>query len=162
MKYFIEHPSPLGALRLVATASGLCGVYFEQHAHRKHDPEEKHDPQASLLQVAAQQVSAYLAGQRRQFDLDLDLRQGTPFQRQVWQALQNIAYAQTMTYAELAQAIDRPLAVRAVGAANGRNPLSLIIPCHRVIASTGALHGYAGGLERKRVLLEMERGNVGK
>ncbi len=156
MKHYLELPTQLGNLRLVASSKGMAGVYYEQHQHLPADQDWRHDPNSSLLQEAARQIQAYLAGQSLAFDLPLDLGKGTAFQHQVWQALQSIPYGSTISYGQLAQAISRPKAVRAVGAANGRNPLSIIVPCHRVIATSGALHGYAGGLERKRVLLEME------
>ena len=157
MKHYLTIPSPLGTLRLLASSKGITGVYFEQHKHLRPDNDSQHDPASSLLQEAARQIAAYLAGERQSFDLPLDFDHGTPFQHQVWQALQTIPYGSTISYGQLAQRIERPKAVRAVGAANGRNPLSMIIPCHRVIAASGDLHGYAGGLERKRVLLEMEK-----
>lgn len=157
LKLYLTIPSRLGTLRLLATSKGIAGVYFEQHKHLRPDTDWCHDPASTLLQEAARQISDYLAGQRQNFDLPLDMGQATPFQYQVWRALQTIPYGSTISYGQLAQRIERPKAVRAVGAANGRNPLSMIIPCHRVIAASGNLHGYAGGLERKRVLLEMEK-----
>lgn len=157
MKHYLELPSRLGTLRLIASSKGMAGVYFEQHQHLRPDSNWRHDPTSSLLQEAARQITAYLAGERQHFDLPLDLGKGTPFQHQVWQALQTIPYGSTISYGQLAQSIERPRAVRAVGAANGRNPLAILIPCHRVIAANGNLHGYAGGLERKRVLLEVEK-----
>ena len=108
-----------------------------------------------LLLEAAAQLRAYFAGELREFDLPLAPR-GTVFQRQVWTAVSAIPYGSTATYAEIAAAIGRPSACRAVGAANGRNPLPLIVPCHRVIGAAGALTGYGGGLERKRSLLDLE------
>lgn len=157
LKHYLTIPSRLGTLRLLATGKGVAGVYFEQHQHVRPSDDWQHDPASTLLQEAARQIETYLAGLRLDFDLPLDMGLATPFQHQVWQALQSIPYGSTISYGQLAQRIERPKAVRAVGAANGRNPLSMIVPCHRVIAANGDLHGYAGGLERKRVLLEMEQ-----
>ncbi|MBI3711374.1 MAG: methylated-DNA--[protein]-cysteine S-methyltransferase [Burkholderiales bacterium] len=161
MKHYLTIPSRLGTLRLLATDKGVAGVYFEQHKHMRPDSDSRYDPASTLLQEAARQISDYLAGHRQHFDLPLDMGLATPFQHQVWQALQTIPYGSTISYKQLAEKIKNPKAVRAVGAANGRNPLSMIIPCHRVIAASGDLHGYAGGLERKRVLLEMEKQTIG-
>jgi len=111
---------------------------------------------AALLKQAQQQLNDYFAGRRRSFDLPLRLDTGTPFQNAVWQALTAIAYGTTCSYAALAQRLQRPSAVRAVAAAVGRNPLSILVPCHRVIGSRGQLTGYAGGLTRKRALLHLE------
>ncbi len=112
-------------------------------------------PAASHLMVAAEQVQAYLNGERKDFDLPLSM-QGTAFQREVWSELRRIPYGQTISYSELANRVKRPKACRAVGSANGKNPLSLIIPCHRVIAANASLGGYSGGLDRKRWLLHLE------
>ncbi len=112
-------------------------------------------PAASHLMVAAEQIQAYLNGERKDFDLPLSM-QGTAFQREVWSELRRIPYGQTISYSELANRVKRPKACRAVGSANGKNPLSLIIPCHRVIAANASLGGYSGGLDRKRWLLQLE------
>ncbi len=153
--------SPLGPLRLVASAAGLAGVWFVDH--QRHAPTTEQVlawPVAAaghpVLEPAARQLQAYFQGQRQRFDLPLDLAQGTPFQREVWQALCAIPFGQTYSYGELAQTIGRPKAVRAVGAAVGRNPLSIVVPCHRVLGGDGSLTGYAGGLDRKRALLRLE------
>jgi methylated-DNA-[protein]-cysteine S-methyltransferase len=108
------------------------------------------------LQKTVQQLQAYFAGQRKDFDLPLDLRRGTPFQQAAWQALRALPYGATTSYGALSAAIGRPRAMRAVGAAIGRNPVSIIVPCHRVIGANGALTGYAGGLPRKQALLQLE------
>jgi methylated-DNA-[protein]-cysteine S-methyltransferase len=152
---YIEHASPLGTIQIAATASGICGVYFEQHAHFKGSDGWQRRADNPLLQLAAQQLDAYFAGQRQSFELPLDLS-GTDFQQSVWRQLRKIPYGGTINYAQLAQRIDNPKAVRAVAAANGRNTVSIITPCHRVIGSNGDLTGYAGGLERKRYLLALE------
>lgn len=109
-----------------------------------------------LLVEAAEQLDAYFAGDLREFDLPL-APSGTAFQRDVWDAVSAISYGQTASYAEIAAAVGRPAACRAVGAANGRNPLPVIVPCHRIIGAAGALTGYGGGLDRKRSLLDLER-----
>ena len=157
MKKYLIHSSPVGPLRLLASETGLAGVYFAEHKHLQIDLAWQADPQNALLQNAAQQLDAYFAGSLRDFDLSLDCSQGTPFQQEVWQALRTIPYGAVCSYSALAQQIGRPKAIRALGAANGRNPLSIIIPCHRVIAANGDLQGYAGGLENKQRLLALER-----
>ncbi|MBY0571836.1 MAG: methylated-DNA--[protein]-cysteine S-methyltransferase [Burkholderiaceae bacterium] len=155
MKY-TEFNSPLGVLCLAASDMGLSGVYFEQHRHFKGIQGWQLAPEHPVLQRATQQLQEYFAGQRQHFDLPLDMSAGTPFQRSVWRALQQIPFGQTCSYGALAASINKLSAVRAVGAANGRNPLSIIVPCHRVIAANGALTGYAGGLKNKQALLQFE------
>jgi methylated-DNA-[protein]-cysteine S-methyltransferase len=148
--------SPLGPMLLARTATGVAGMWFEgQKAHPGELPAVPHDPHDPLLKEAAQQLQDYFAGRREQFDLPLDL-QGTPFQQIVWQALLRIPPGGTRTYAAIAREVGAPLAVRAVGAAVGRNPVSVIVPCHRVLGHDGSLTGYAGGLHRKQALLEIE------
>jgi methylated-DNA-[protein]-cysteine S-methyltransferase len=142
--------SPLGELRLYAHADELCGVYLPDQAA----PSAPHRA-SPVLGAAAAQLVEYFVGRRRTFDLPLAPR-GTGFQEIVWRALTLIPYGETRSYGELARAIGRPAASRAVGAANGKNPISIIVPCHRVIASSGQLTGYAGGLAAKRWLLEHE------
>jgi len=147
--------SPIGPLLLVARDGKLSGLYLGSHDKcPEPDPEWVEDP-APFAAVAAQ-LEEYFAGTRTDFDVDLDL-EGTPFQKEVWQALQDIPHGETISYGELARRIDRPSAVRAVGAANGRNPVSIIVPCHRVIGSDGKLVGYGWGVERKVWLLDHER-----
>jgi methylated-DNA-[protein]-cysteine S-methyltransferase len=153
---YTQYASPLGKLLLAASSHGLAGVYFEEHRHFKGIAGWQRDDAYSVLQHTTQQLDDYFAGTRVEFDLPLDLSQGTVFQQSVWQALKNIAFGSTTSYAGIARQIGNPGAVRAVGAANGRNPLSIIIPCHRVIASSGALTGYAGGVTNKKALLAME------
>jgi methylated-DNA-[protein]-cysteine S-methyltransferase len=146
----ITMPSPLGLLRLYAHADELVGVYLpDQEA-----PPAPHFASPVLSQAAAQLVE-YFVGERRTFDIPI-APQGTGFQALVWRALTAIPYGETRSYGALARAIGRPAASRAVGAANGKNPISIIVPCHRVIASSGELTGYAGGLAAKRWLLEHE------
>jgi methylated-DNA-[protein]-cysteine S-methyltransferase len=148
--------SPIGELVLIGDGTVLTGLYMEtDHARVLADPELTRVPGA--FPEIADQLDAYFAGELTAFDLPLAPR-GTEFQRAVWSALTEIPYGQTTTYAQLALDIDRPTAIRAVGAANGRNPISLIIPCHRVIGTDGSLTGYGGGLPRKRTLLALESG----
>jgi methylated-DNA-[protein]-cysteine S-methyltransferase len=138
--------TPIGTLLLERNADGLSGVRFGGDAAVSTDP---------LLLDAAEQLRAYFAGELREFDLPLAPR-GTAFQREVWAAVASVPYGRTATYSEVAAAVGRPSACRAVGAANGRNPLPVIVPCHRVIGAAGALTGYGGGLGRKRSLLDLE------
>ncbi|WP_447005501.1 methylated-DNA--[protein]-cysteine S-methyltransferase [Saccharothrix isguenensis] len=148
--------SPVGPLTLVAHDGVLSGLYMTEQRHRPADETfGSEDP--SLFADVAAQLAEYFDGTRTSFDLPLDLI-GTPFQRSVWEALCEIPYGTTVSYGELAQRLGRPSAARAVGLANGRNPIGIIVPCHRVVGSTGGLTGYGGGLERKRHLLDFERG----
>jgi len=149
-------PSPLGRILLAACANQLVGVWFDGQAHQ---PDLAHCPGAPdhpVLLQAATELSEYFTGQRRRFDVPLTTATGTPFQQAVWQALQGVPAGSTCSYGELARRIGKPAAVRAVGAAVGRNPLSIIVPCHRVVGSNGSLTGYAGGLPRKTALLQLE------
>ncbi len=157
MNSYLILPSPLGDLSLLASATGLRGIFFEQHRHFKGVQQAQFSSEHPILNLAAQQLRDYFAGTRQQFELPLDWQQGTAFQQKVWRALLRIPYASTCSYAELARQIGQASAVRAVGAANGRNPFSIIVPCHRVIASSGKLTGYAGGLSRKQSLLQFEQ-----
>jgi methylated-DNA-[protein]-cysteine S-methyltransferase len=142
-------PTPIGPLALEAGPAGLRRVRFPGD-----EPTGDRDPAA--LRAAAAQLSEYFAGRRTAFDLALDLR-GTALQRAVWDRLQAIPYGETITYTRLAADLGRPAAVRAVGAAVGRTPVPIVVPCHRVVGSDGSLRGYAGGLDRKRALLDLER-----
>lgn len=145
----------LGLLTLTASEAGLTGLYLEDHRHAPADRSAwRHDP--AVLGDAVLQVEQYLAGERRAFDLPLAPAVGTAFQRRVWAALEAIPYGTTTTYGTLAAALGLPRAVRAVGAANGRNPLSIVRPCHRVLGADGTLTGYGGGLPAKRALLALE------
>ena len=152
--------SPIGRLTLVATPAGLAGLYVAGHRHAA-DPEAFGAAVPGRLAAAAAQLEEYFAGRRTRFDLELDLA-GTAFQRRVWAELLAVGYGETVSYGELARRIGRPRAFRAVGAANGRNPVSIIVPCHRVVAAGGALTGYGGGLDRKRFLLDLESGPAGR
>ena len=149
--------SPLGPLTLVGSAAGVRAILWPgDRPSRAGLAEIDLQPGSSgSFGEAAGQLGEYFAGERRSFDLPLDLH-GTPFQLDVWRALMEIPYGETRTYAEQAAAIGRPAAVRAVGAANGRNPISIVIPCHRVVGSDCSLTGFAGGLEAKASLLSLE------
>ncbi|MEU8030595.1 methylated-DNA--[protein]-cysteine S-methyltransferase [Streptomyces sp. NPDC049099] len=153
--------SPYGPLTLVADADGaLCGLYMNGQRHR---PAEENfgprDDTPAVFAEAGEQLAAYFAGELTEFTVELALG-GTPFQRSVWAQLTRIPYGETRTYGELADALGSPGASRAVGLANGRNPVGIIVPCHRVIGSDGSLTGYGGGLDRKRRLLDFERGTA--
>lgn len=156
--------SPIGPLILVAqdAAAGevLACVYMQDHRHAP-DPErfgtESAGDPGGVLASAERQLGEYFAGERLTFDLPLARGAGTPFQQRVWDALGEIPYGQTISYGELARRIGQPTASRAVGLANGRNPISIVVPCHRVVGSTGRLTGYGGGLNRKQILLDLER-----
>lgn len=161
-----HHPSPLGPLWLVAQAEGLLLIEFpdSRHAataqpHWQALPRAVDDP---LLSETARQLDAYFAGKLQHFDLPLapGMASGTAFQQRVWQALQAIPYGATFSYRDIAQAIGQPKAVRAVGAANGRNPLPIVVPCHRVVGADGSLTGFGGGLPAKQMLLRLEGGGL--
>ncbi|SDH72705.1 methylated-DNA--[protein]-cysteine S-methyltransferase [Agrococcus jejuensis] len=148
--------TPVGAITIVAGAAGIQGLYYAEH---RPAPDEAGfgDRDDAALADAAEQLRAYFAGERTTFDLALD-PVGTPFQLRVWEALREIPYGETRTYGWIAERIGQPTAVRAVGLANSRNPISIVVPCHRVVGSTGKLTGYAGGLVCKRTLLDLESG----
>lgn len=147
--------SPVGQLRLVASTVGLVAVLWPDDRVGRVPLGAVHDGRSDHIEAAQNQLAAYFAGRLRRFDIPLDLR-GTPFQRQVWAALAAIPFGETRSYGAIAAAIGQPAASRAIGAANGRNPVSIIVPCHRVIGSAGSLTGFAGGLEAKRALLALE------
>ncbi|WP_320779109.1 methylated-DNA--[protein]-cysteine S-methyltransferase [Streptomyces sp. CRN 30] len=148
--------SPYGPLTLVAEDGVLCGLYMTDQRHRP--PEETFGVRdGTPFGAALDQLDAYFAGDLKEFTLDLRLP-GTPFQRRVWDRLRTIPYGETRTYGELAADLGNPAASRAVGLANGRNPVGIVVPCHRVIGASGGLTGYGGGLDRKRRLLDFERG----
>lgn len=155
--FFTETASPLGEITLVATDKGLSGVYLHEQRHWPRDSALwLREDNSGRFDPALHALARYFMGKSLSFDLPLDLVTGTPFQQKVWQALQEIPAGSTWTYGQLASHVQAPAAVRAVGAAVGRNPLSIIIPCHRVIGQDGSLTGYAGGLDRKRWLLHHE------
>jgi methylated-DNA-[protein]-cysteine S-methyltransferase len=148
---YTQMNSPIGELLLFGDGHALQGLFMGGTP----DPNWQRDDHA--YKEARAQLREYFAGTRTEFDLDLDMR-GTDFQRKVWDALLTIPYGETRSYGEIARQIGRPDRARAVGAANGQNPVSIIVPCHRVIGSDGSLVGYGGGLERKRILLDLEAG----
>ena len=155
-----RYQSPLGTMTLAATHTGLAGVWFDGQRHMPvalaTPPCWPVDALHPVLQKTALQLDEYFASQRSDFDIKLDLSSGTAFQQAVWRALLHIAPGQTTSYGSISKAIGNAAAVRAVGAAVGRNPISIIVPCHRVLGSDGSLTGYAGGLEKKTALLRLE------
>jgi methylated-DNA-[protein]-cysteine S-methyltransferase len=148
MTFSTKFSSPVGPLTLEGDDKSLTRLGF--------GPPQSPQGDARPIGAAAIQLEQYFAGERTEFDVSLEL-DGTPFERRVWDAVRAIPYGQTATYAEIARRIGRPGASRAVGRANGRNPIAVIVPCHRVIGSDGSLTGYAGGIEMKRALLDLER-----
>jgi methylated-DNA-[protein]-cysteine S-methyltransferase len=144
--------SPIGTLRLISNGEGLARIEFDGQ-HNNRAGESQHWD--SVLTACAEQLTAYFSRECREFDLPL-APTGTPFQKEVWRALKEIPYGELRSYSDIAKRIDRASAVRAVGAANGRNPLPIVVPCHRVIGSNGKLTGFAGGLDVKEQLLELE------
>ena len=151
--------SPFGPLYLLATEKGLRGIYWRKQEAVTYKRLEGTSPEVRVLLKAEGQLKEYFAGKRQKFDLKFDF-EGTAFQKQVWHALAKIPYGETRSYAEIASSIRNPKAVRAVGTANGKNPLCILIPCHRVVRSTGEAGGYAGGLRVKSRLLALERPKV--
>lgn len=150
-----ELDSPFGSLLAVASDAGLRALLWPDDTDRVKLPEHRADPDHPVLVSTREQLREYFAGTRAEFDLPLDPI-GTEFQRRVWAGLTRISFGETSSYGQLAQDIGRPRAVRAVGAANGKNPISIVVPCHRVIGADGSLTGFAGGLDAKRMLLELE------
>ena len=151
-----RYESPMGTMLLAASERGLAGVWF---VGQRHGPDTRgwyEDAEHPVLRQAVAQLVEYFAGQRTAFDLPLDLQGGTPFQQSVWDALLRIPRGGTTSYGELARRLGKPQAARAIGAAVGRNPVSIVVPCHRVLGTDGTLTGYAGGLERKTALLQLE------
>ncbi len=156
---YAECSSAQGNLYLAATERGLAGMWFTDQRHLPDVSAWKQvddTSQQRILQTTQRQLQAYFAGKLQQFDVPLDLGAGTPFQQSVWQALLTIPFGQTTSYGALSARIGKPLAVRAVGTAIGRNPIGIIVPCHRVIGADGSLTGYAGGLHRKEAFLKLE------
>jgi methylated-DNA-[protein]-cysteine S-methyltransferase len=157
--HFTQMNSPIGTISLCGTEHGLAGIFMEKHCHGPSQAQRHGWHRADdFFAEARAQLEEYFAGRRTVFsvDIDRDAVGGTAFQRRVWKALEEIPFGVTISYGELARRINQPAAVRAVGLANGRNPLSIIVPCHRVIGSNGKLTGYGGGMERKRWLLDLE------
>ena len=155
--YYDQISSPLGPLVLASDGAALTGVWFDgQRYQRPINEAWQCGRDLPILHRAAAELAEYFAGERREFGLPL-APAGTPFQRAVWDAIARVPCGETITYRELAARAGQPRAIRAAGAATGRNPVSIVIPCHRIVGANGALTGYAGGLERKRALLTLER-----
>jgi len=161
MTTYTHIDSPVGPLLLAADDDGLQLIEFASPRHPVKPGRDWHEGSNAVLEQARAQLGEYFAGDRRTFDLPLSPR-GTPFQCDVWRALQRIPYGQTISYAALASGIGKPSATRAVGAANGRNPLPIVVPCHRVIGADGSLTGFGGGLPIKQFLLALEGAVPGK
>ena len=152
-----EMQSPLGKITLAAHDDALVGIWFDGQAHSPPDMQSwTLVKRNALMDTAAKQLLEYFAGKRQHFDLPLDRNSGTAFQQSVWHSLLTIPPGETVSYGTVGQRIGKPSAVRAVGAAVGRNPFSIVVPCHRVIGTNGSLTGYAGGLDRKVALLTLE------
>lgn len=155
MLYFTTCSSPLGAITIQANEEGILGAWFDTHTTKPADlGEEKSD--FPILAMAVEQFERYFKGELKTFSLPISAK-GTEFQQKVWDALTRIPYGETWSYLDIANSIGNPKSVRAVGAANGKNPISIIVPCHRVIGKDGSLTGYAGGVERKKALLALEQ-----
>ncbi len=157
MMYYTRMNSPIGELLLVADDHGLCEIDFDGDGGRSMNGDWRERPDHPVLNKTRKQLEEYFAGKRKTFDLPLAPQTGTPFQRRVWKALEAIPYGETQSYGEIARKIRRPRAMRAVGAANGANPIPIVVPCHRVIGANGTLTGYGGGLWRKQKLLALEQ-----
>jgi O-6-methylguanine DNA methyltransferase len=158
--FFFRTPSSVGPLFLAASTKGLVRLEFEARKQKLNPSTIQLQESKSALAPYLRELDEYFAGQRREFSFPLDLH-GTPFQLACWRALLEIPYGQTRSYRDIAQAIGHPHACRAVGMSNNRNPVAIVVPCHRVIASSGSLCGYGGGLDLKRKLLNLEQANLG-
>ena len=156
MRYYEYFDSPQGRMLLVASDAGLSGVYF---ARQKYFPKKEkawsRSARHALLQQTKRELKEYFAGRRKRFKVKLD-PEGTAFQRKIWRAISSVSFGKTLTYSEIARRAGHAGSARAAGAATGRNPISVIVPCHRIMGADGSLTGYAGGLARKRALLELE------
>jgi methylated-DNA-[protein]-cysteine S-methyltransferase len=158
MRYYDTFKGPQGEMLLVATDDGVAGIYFAgQKYFPKKDREWRRDPDHALLKQAKRELAEYFSGKRRRFSVALDPH-GTPFQRSVWKAISKVGFGETTTYSQLARRAGHAGSARAAGAATGRNPISVVVPCHRIMGADGSLTGYAGGLRRKRALLALEGG----
>lgn len=156
MNHYTHYQSPLGQLLMQADGEALTGLHFHDEKYLPRQAADwVLDPELPVFERTRVQLDEYFAGTRREFDVPIRLV-GTEFQRRVWEVLLRIPYGVTTTYGAMARDLGQPSAMRAVGAANGRNPISILVPCHRAIGADGALTGYAGGLPRKRALLELE------
>ena len=158
MRYYDFYDSPHGRMLLVASDDGLTGVYFDgQKYHPQLEAGWRHDARHAPLRQAKCELAEYFGGERKRFETAL-APEGTPFQCAVWKAISTVGFGKTITYGELARRAGFPGSARAAGAATGRNPIGIIVPCHRIVGSNGSLTGYAGGLEKKRALLALESG----
>lgn len=158
MNYYDFYESPYGRMLLVANDEGLCGVYFSgQKYYPQVESPLRRDAQHATLRRAKRELAEYFGGERKRFEVAL-AAEGTPFQHSVWNAISTVGFGQTISYAELARRAGCPGSARAAGAATGRNPIGIIVPCHRIVGANGSLTGYAGGLDRKRALLALESG----
>ena len=155
MLAYDQFETPQGTMLATATDNGLAGVYFKGQKHFPKQRDWRRDARHPVLRQAKRELAEYFAGRRKRFDVALD-PQGSVFQRSIWKAISKVGFGRTLTYGELAQRAGHPGSARAAGAATGRNPLSVIVPCHRIMGADGSLTGYAGGLSRKRALLELE------
>lgn len=156
MRCYDTFESPQGGMLLLANDEGLAGVFFyRQKHHPKRQADWKKDPHHRVLRQAKRELAEYFAGKRKRFEVTLS-PDGTPFQRSVWKAISTVGFGETITYGELARRAGHPGSARAAGAATGRNPIGIIVPCHRIMGANGSLTGYAGGLARKRALLALE------
>ena len=156
MRCYDTFEGPQGSMLLVANDRGLAGVYFDRQKHHpKRQADWKKDPHHRVLRQAKRELAEYFAGKRKRFDVALSPN-GTPFQRSVWRAISTVGFGETITYGELARRAGHPGSARAAGAATGRNPIGIIVPCHRIMGANGTLTGYAGGLSKKRALLALE------
>ncbi|HKW36809.1 MAG TPA: methylated-DNA--[protein]-cysteine S-methyltransferase [Burkholderiales bacterium] len=158
MKHYDFYDGSQGRMLVVANGVGLCGVYFDGQKYLPDvDPEWRRDPNLAVLRQVKRELAEYFAGERRRFETAL-APEGTPFQRSVWKAISTVAFGETISYGELARRAGCPGSARAAGAATGRNPIGIVVPCHRIVGANGSLTGYAGGLDRKRALLALESG----
>ena len=158
MRYYDIYDSPYGQMLLVAEDEGLAGAYFDGQKYLPQVASQwRRDAQHTTLGQAKRELAEYFGGERRRFELKL-APEGTPFQRSVWKAISSVGFGETISYGELAQRAGCAGSARAAGAATGRNPIGIIVPCHRIVGSDGSLTGYAGGLDRKRALLALESG----
>jgi methylated-DNA-[protein]-cysteine S-methyltransferase len=158
MRYYDICTSPYGEMLLVAEGEALSGVYFDgQKYFPEIDAAWRRDAHHAPLRQAKRELAEYFGGERKRFEIAL-APEGTPFQRSVWQAIATVGFGETITYGELARRAGCTGSARAAGAATGRNPITIIVPCHRIVGSSGSLTGYAGGLDRKRALLALEAG----
>ena len=158
MRYYDLYESPQGQMLLVADGEGLSGVWFAgQKYFPRVEPDWRRDARHAPLQQVKRELAEYFGGERKRFETAL-APEGTPFQQAVWKAISAVGFGKTITYSELALHAGFPGSARAAGAATGRNPIGIIVPCHRIVGSNGSLTGYAGGLDRKRALLALESG----